>query len=69
MFLEFKYGLKVHDIMFMDDFTILNLEGSCEVMIIKYSSRELKGAPHLKIVRLIGFMQNYRYEQFNLRNS
>ena len=62
-FLELKYGFKVRDIMFMDDFMIFNLEGSCGIMSMSYSTLELKGTPHLNTVQLIRFMWNYGYEQ------
>ena len=47
----------------------LNSEGSCGIMIMKYSTQGLKDTSHLKTARLIGFMRNYGDEQFNSRTS
>ena len=44
---------------------MLNSEGSCGIMSMNYSTQGLKDTSHLKIVRLIMFMQNYGHEQLN----
>ena len=44
---------------------MLNSEGSCGIMSLNYSTQGLKDTSHLKTVRLIGFMQNYKHEQLN----
>ena len=46
-----------------------NLEGSCRIMSMKYSTRELKDTSQLMIVRLIRFMRNHENEQINSRTS
>ena len=55
--------------MFMNDFMVFKLDGSCRMMIMNYSTRELKGTSHLKIIQLIGLMWKYGHEQFNSRTS
>lgn len=45
------------------------LEGLCGIMVMSYSTKELKGTSHLKKTRLIGFMQNFGNELPNSRIS
>ena len=67
---EFNYGFTVRDLMFMDDFMMFNLEGSWGIMSMNYSTQGLKeDTSCLKIVQLIGFMQNYEHEILNSRTS
>ena len=48
--------------MFIDDFMMFNLKGLCGYKNMNYSTQGLKDTSYLKVVRLIGFMQNYRHE-------